>query len=806
MNAPPLSTGPLRGVRVLEVGAMVAAPYAARLLADLGADVIKVEPPAGDLARSRGPFAGTPDPNASGLFLALNTNKRSVVIDPDEADAVTQRLEPLLASCDILLVNVTEAELASLTLDLNELHRQRPELVIVRISPFGATGPYSTYQAEELTVSHASGWAYQTPGASSEDDQPPLKIAGHQTEFQAGLAAATIAMASFHRAVETGVGDLVDFSTMAHVAGMLEAALISASYMGENPSRLGSRLLNPWKIFQAADGLVFLVTVEQDQWERLVEFMGTPEWTQLGLFDTLPQRLENEDLLVLYIEEWTAQHTVEELWREGQARRICFAPVLTMADMDGQPHLEERGFFHRIEHPVAGDVRHLGHPFRWTGTLSSRIDGPDVRGPIAPAPLLDPGSTPAFDAVDQDERVVALDPPRPSTDRPLEGIRVVDLSWVWAGPYCGMHLAFLGAEVIKIESSLRPGLGRRLPLHPPDVEPSLNTSAYFNQWDQAKLSVDLDLADPGSLAKVKTLIAECDVVLENFATGVMDKLGLGYDVLRELNPQVIVASVSGYGSTGRYARYMGYGPTTGPLSGLSSLTGYTGGAPRELGIAAGDPTSGITAAFAICAALVARRRTGHGAYLDVSLWESMAVCASEGWMGYALTGTQPERDGNHDPLMAPHNCYPAAGDDEWVSIACRDDEAWQAFAAVVDGDCGSALAEDARFADLAGRKTNEAALDAAVTAWTSTRDRWEITERLQAHGVAAFPSMSPLDLLADRHLEERGVFVRLDHPEVGRRTHTGPAWHSTTARTDVERPAPLMGEHSDEVLQRFGLT
>lgn len=805
---------PLAGIRVLEIGEMVAAPYATRLLADLGADVVKVEPPGGEAARRRGPFPPDLDehPDASGLYLALNTNKRSVVVDPADR-ASLGRLAPLLDQADIVVTNLRPHQLAAYGIDLADLHERRPELVIGAMTPFGHTGPYADYRATELTISHAGGWAYQTPGASADVDEPPLKIFGHQTEFQAGLTMATVVMAALDRAEQTGVGDLFDFSTMAHISGMLEAALIAASYLGENPGRLGSRLLNPWKIFRCSDGLVFMVTVEPDQWTRLVEFMGHPEWVDTGLFDTLDLRLENEDLLCLYIEQWTEQHTVEELWREGQARRICFAPVLTMERMDDQPHLVDRGFFHIVDHPVAGEVKHLGHPFRWTGIGPDGANGsltsdgtPDAHSPIAAAPTLDREARPTFGPGRGIARSGSAE-----RRRPLEGIKVLDLTWVWAGPYCTMHLAFLGADVIKVESHVRPGLGRRLSLHLPGVPSSLNTCAYFNQWDQAKRSVDLDLADPESIEMIKAMASECDVLVENFATGVMDKLGLGYDVLHQLNPRLVVASISGYGSTGPLARYMGYGPTTGPLSGLSTLTGYAGGEPRELGIAVGDPTSGITAAFGITAALAARRRTGVGAYIDVALWETMAVCANEGWMDYQLTGSTPERMGNRDTLMAPHNCYRAASDpaigdnDQWVSIACEDDAAWVRLANVIDADTGSTLASDRRFIDVQGRKTAEDELDRTIAAWAVDRDRWEITRRLQAEGVAAFPSLSPQDLLADPHLEARDFFVRLDHPEVGRRTHTGPAWRAATSATSVASPAPLMGQHSDEILAEFGL-
>ncbi|MEM8924310.1 MAG: CoA transferase [Actinomycetota bacterium] len=803
----------LDGVRVLELGEMVSAPYAAKLMADLGADVIKVEPPEGERARHRGPFRAAPDPDASGLYLALNTNKRSVVVGPDDHH---DRLDPLLASADVILTNWPADRLATVGIDLDELHLRRPDAVLCSILPFGRTGPHAHYRAEELTVAHAGGWAYQCPGDSPDPANPPLKVFGHQADFHAGLAAATVAMAALDRRARTGVGDLIDLSSMAHVTGMLEAAVIGASYLDENPHRLGSRLLNPWGIFDCADGLMFLVTVEQDQWERLVELMDRPSWTETGLFDTVELRLENEDLLRLYLGEWMAGQKVDDLWHRGQAARVCFAPVLSMADLADQQHLVDRSFFATVDHPKAGQIRHLGPPFRASNGMW---------GPLRPAPLLDPAATPAFAPSAEPTGPAATErtPTAAGTTeleaaraagRPLEGVRVLDLSWVWAGPYGAMHLAHLGAEVVKVESANRPGLGRRLALHPPELEPTLNTCAYFNQWEQGKTSCAIDLSHPEGAELVRTLASSVDVVVENFATGVMERLGLGYERLRAVNPGIIVASISGYGSEGPLRRFMGYGPTTGPLSGLSSLTGYDDGRPRELGISVGDPAAGITAAMAVVAALHHRRRTGDGSYIDVALWEATTSCAVEGWMQQELAGHTTGPDGNRDPLMAPHNCYraldPVRADDgsapadepdpgHWVSIACADDERWRALARLID----PALVDDRRFTTAADRKRNEDRLDAIVARWVAGRDRWTVTESLQEVGVAAFPSMSPKDLLAYEHLWDRGFFERLAHAEVGRRIHTGLSWRSATNPGGVAAPAPLLGEHTDDVLGRI---
>ena len=285
------------------------------------------------------------------------------------------------------------------------------------------------------------------------------------------------------------------------------------------------------------------------------------------------------------------------------------------------------------------------------------------------------------------------------------------------------------------------------------------------------------------------------MVVQNFATGVMDRLDLGYEELKEINPGIIMASISGYGQSGPYREYIGYGPSTGPLSGLSSATGYPGGGPEETGVAMPDPTAGITAAWSIVSALIRREESGVGEHLDVTLWESTSVLAVEAWLEHSFNGTQAERIGNRDPCMSPHGCFPCAGEDEWVSLACADDVQWRTLCRVIP-----ALSEDARFASVESRKEHEDDLEAAISAWTRQRDRWEITRQLQALGIAAFPTFTCQDVVEDPHLNERGFIERLEHPEVGARAHTGIPWRLARRANGVRMPAPRLGGHTDAVL------
>jgi crotonobetainyl-CoA:carnitine CoA-transferase CaiB-like acyl-CoA transferase len=790
----------LEGVKVLELGHRVSAAYATKLMADLGADVIKVEEPDGDRARRYGPFpGGVVDLEKSGLFLYLNTNKRSVTLDLQRERASLSRL---VAWADLLIHNYPPAQMTELGIDYGTFREINPRLVMCSVTPFGLTGPHKDYKAYELTMAHGGGWAWVSPGGSEHADLPPLKAAGHQADFQGALAAATASLAAYYRALQTGEGEHIDFSLQAYVASFLEHHLITYTYYGRINSRLGKRLQDPWGIFACQDGGIFVAVAEEDQWQRLLGVMGNPEWGTSPMFRNAVQRTKNQEVLKGYLRDWMKDWRVEDLFRAGQEQRICFAPVFTMAQMAEQEQLRSRNFFVDVTHPKAGTLTHLGPPYQL------REPWWKIR---CPAPLLGEDNEEVKAGLGQiktsleqvETEPKELRTPNPelrtaSARLPLEGVRVADFTWVWAGPFCTLHLGYLGAEVLKIESRARLDLTRRLPMYPKGTEPGVNRNALFNQWSQGKKSVLMNLTKPEGIALAKELISKSDVVIDNFATGVMEQLGLGYEELKAIKPDLVVASISGYGHTGPQRNYMAYGPAIAPLTGLSSLTGYAGGPPQEVGISYGDPNAGISAAVAICAALAARRRTGQGQYIDISLWEAVAALVPEGWMDYAMNGSQPPRCGNRDPWMSPHNCFRCAGEDEWVTIACGTEEEWRALCQAIGQ---SQLATDPRFHTAHDRKAHEDELEKILTTWTEPRDKWEVTRTLQAMGVAAFPTMNTKDLAEDPHLNERGFFVRLPHPEVGVWTHTGIPWLLTHAPNGVRAPAPLLGQDTDQVMR-----
>jgi crotonobetainyl-CoA:carnitine CoA-transferase CaiB-like acyl-CoA transferase len=361
--------GALDGLRVIEAGGGVAAGYATKLMADLGADVIKVEPPDGDETRRYGPFPGdVPHPEKSGLFLYLNCNKRGVMLDARRPDD-RRLLHQLLAEADLLLHGVPPAEMAQAGLDWKTVHGVNPRLVECSISRFGQTGSRRDFKATELISSSAGGWTTITGAGPEGANLPPLKAFGQQADYQAGLNAAVASLGALIARDLHGVeGQHIDISIQEVVMTFLEMAIVHYSYGHRVASRLGGRIVQPWAILPARDGLVFLLCVQNAEWDRFVEWMGSPEWASWEIFDDRLKRAETWDVLRPYIEEWTSRHTVEEIYTGGLERKLAFAPLSTMGDLLHNEHLRVRGFFATIGHPEAGELTYPGAPWKLGAT------------------------------------------------------------------------------------------------------------------------------------------------------------------------------------------------------------------------------------------------------------------------------------------------------------------------------------------------------------------------------------------------------------------------------------------------------
>jgi len=382
---------------------------------------------------------------------------------------------------------------------------------------------------------------------------------------------------------------------------------------------------------------------------------------------------------------------------------------------------------------------------------------------------------------------------------PLDGIRIVDFTWAWAGPYATLLLALLGAEVIKVESHRRLDHTRLRSLMTGPTLGGPNQSTVFNDINLNKLSLTLNLAQPKAIDIVKRLVRLADVVTQNMRPGVMDRLGLSYEVLKQIKPDIIMLSSSALGTTGPERTYVGYAPTFAAMSGLAYISGHPEGQPSTL-TGAIDTRVGTTSAFAILAALNHRQHTGQGQHIDLSSSEAISCLVGDTLMDYTMNGRVQERKGNRDDFMVPHGCYPCRGDDCWVTIAVSTEEEWHAFC---KASGNPSWTEDERFIDADNRRQNEAELDKLVSDWTKQYTDYEVTEILQNAGVAAAPTLSGEMVSKDAHSIERGFFTEVEHPELGKRIVVGAPWRLSATPAKTPRPAPLMGEDNQYVLNEL---
>jgi benzylsuccinate CoA-transferase BbsF subunit len=379
---------------------------------------------------------------------------------------------------------------------------------------------------------------------------------------------------------------------------------------------------------------------------------------------------------------------------------------------------------------------------------------------------------------------------------PLDGIRIVDFTWAWAGPYATLLLSLLGAEVIKVESRKRLDHTRLRSLMTGPTMGGPDKSTVFNDINLNKLSLTLDLTKPRAIEIIKELVKKADVVIQNMRPGVMDRLGLGYEALREVKPDIIMLSSSALGATGPERTYVGYAPTFAAMSGMAYITGYADKEPSTLSGAI-DTRVGTTSAFAILSALIYRQRTGKGQNIDLSSSEAISCLMGEAFLDYAMNRRVKERDGNNDDVMAPHGCYPCQGEGRWVTIAVSTEDEWQSFCKAIGSPD---WCRDVRFADAASRRQNREELNRLISGWTVQHTDYEVTEILQGANLAAIPTLSGDMVSRDPHIRERNLFIEIEHPELGKRLVVGPPWRLSGTPVKVRRPAPLLGEHNQYVL------
>ena len=379
----------------------------------------------------------------------------------------------------------------------------------------------------------------------------------------------------------------------------------------------------------------------------------------------------------------------------------------------------------------------------------------------------------------------------------LEGIRVADFSWVWAGPYCTSLLAYMGAEVIKIESHKRVDQTRQGSILEAENYEGVDGAPPFNNANLNKMGVTVDMSQPEGAELAKRLVAECDVVVANMRPGKMEKLGLGYEDLKKVKPDIIMIELTGFGCTGPYRHYAGFAPIFASFGGLANLTGYTDGAPNPMS-GVQDLRAGTQGAFAVLAALYHRQKTGEGQYIDCSSSECITTLVGAEMMEYTMNGRSLKRTGNTDPTFAPHNVYPCRGEDKWVSIAVGNEEEWQALVGVMGNPD---WAKDEAFADAYSRHENAAELDEHIAAWTSGLTHYDVMMKLQAAGVAATPSFCASEILTDPHTVARDLFTTVEHPLLKTQHVMNPAWKLSETPAEINKAAPMMGEDNERIFK-----
>ena len=779
----------LHGLRVLELATGVSGPYCAKLLAGLGADVIKLEPPGGDPSRDAGPFRrDTPNPNASGLFLHLTTGKRSATLDtwPDPAAPFAASL---LEGADVLLLSLRPAELAAAEINLEDIQRRHPQLIVTNLTTFGMTGPYANYLGDEL-IAYALGGYMMLTGSP---DREPLKAYGDLIQYQAGGQAALGTMAALFAREQTGLGQLVDVSVMEAATFLLGGVEQNAYFYGRVARRNGTRLLGfppehsyPSTIRPCADGFVHCHSNN-----RFADLLGAlipdPRLTDPELLRTPTGHADEIDAAM---DAWLVDKTRVDVVRQAQELRLPFTEVMEPGEVMLEPHHKERGSFVEVNHPHAGLILQPAAPFRMSETPWVTSPAPSLSARTGPPPEWSGPPLPQLTPVAE-------------AGRPLSGYRILDFTNAVAGPMSTSLLGVLGADVIKVESpTSRPRVAAgTTPREEGTEDLSYNRMMLYNALNHSKRGISLDVARPEGREIFLTLARHADAVVQNFSPRVMGNLGLGYDSLKAANPNIILTSMPAFGLSGPYRDRVAYGPGVDAMSGLSHLTGYADGPPMKPGNFFCDQNAAVLSAVATMAALWHRSHGGHGQQVELAMIEGEFQILGDAYIDFAVNGRERRRTGNAHPRMEPHDVFPCAGNDAWVAIAVETDDQWRALCLVVGRD---GLTADSALASLTGRQQHRDLIHHEISAWTRGQGHLAAQDALQLAGVPAAAVLDVAELLANPHVVARHGFEFVTVPGVGPTPYPRPAFILAGTPVPLETPAPAFAQDNVSVLQDLG--
>lgn len=785
--------GALRGRRILEVANHKTA-YCGKLFADMGADVLLVEPPGGDSMRRRAPYLdGVEDENRGLWFLYTNTSKRGLLLDLTTS-AGRKRFLALVGWADAVVEGESPGRLEELGLGWETLHRRRPRLVLTSISGFGQTGPHRAWRSSDLVATARGGAAVVTGYA----DDPPVRLAGSHAHVMTATNAAAATMIALRHAERTGQGQHVDVSALETVACVSHITGVGKWLDdGVIPKRAGTGLFAsvPSGAYPCRDGLVYLMVNRPAHWKALAAWVFE-ETGQEAILSSLwegpsANRIEDRALIDHFIGELTERHTVEEMYHQGQARHLAFTPMRSASEVVADEQLEARRYFVDVDHDDRGVVR---------------FPGPAYRHERSPARIR--SRAPALGEHDAEiEAELARaeasaregDPPSPTPGAgALSELRVVEFSMGMAGPWIGRAMAWCGADVIKVESKSHPDVTRQyVPPWAPHLGVQSRLSPWFTDWNAGKRFVALDLLRPEAVDLARQLVAHADVVVENFTPGVLDKLGLGWEELRKGKPDLVMFGTSGFGDDGPARKYVTWGPNIEAASGLATLSGFAARPCAMTHFAYPDAVSAMHGLFAVMCALEHRDRTGEGQRVNLSQLEAMISVFGDVVLRAIRTGEDPPRVGNRSAYGAPHGCYPCAGEDAWCAIAVFDDEDWRRLC---DAAGRPEWARDPRFATAKGRLEHADAVEAAVGSWTRSLDAYDVQERLQGAGVAAGVAQTTEDqYLRDPQLAARGFFEEVDHKLRGTVVANGIPLGLTGTPGRTPHAGSAVGEDNDAV-------
>ena len=766
----PTTQLPLEDLRVLDLTDF-RGDLCGRLLGDLGADVLRIEPPGGAGSRTLPPFG----PDGTSLHFAYrNTNKRSAVLDITTPTGRAELLD-LVSQADVLVESFQPGALADLGLGPDVLMELNPELVMASLTYFGQTGPDRNLEATDDVVVALSGWL----ALSGVPDKPPLLPPGSLASDTLGVLGAYAVALGLHQVLRGGGGQHLDVSALEALAQMNTWGLPNTSHSlarGSLPQMLRSGDSPMYPTIACADGHVRQVVMAPGQWRALWEWMGSPEAFADEYWESFFNRLSNLDVLnQLFEEHWSFLPMLEGC-REAQSRGIVATPMLSPADILDNEHFTARGTFRRTE--VAPGLRAPVMAGLW------EVDGERV-GYRFRSPALgehEPGFTGA--------RFMGSGERQPETadagDLPLRGLRVADFGHGGVGVECGRMLAEYGADVVKVESHAYPDFIR--------IFLGSEMTPSFASSSRTKRCLGLDLKSERADEVLEHLVGWADVIVENNSTGTMADLGLGWEALHAMNPRLVMVSSQLMGSRGPLSDWTGYGPTIQTVGGLSWLWAFDDGdGPPGSNAIHPDHLAGRICALGALAAIIARERGCPGAHIEVAQVEALLGTLGDLFLGESLTPGSARPEGNDSPTGAPWGVFECAGEETWCVLCVRNDEDWVNLRRVMGSPAWSEQ-DDLRTA--AGRVLARDQVNAGVASWTATRSPREVQDLCQAAGVPAGRLMHPVDQLEDPHLEQRGFLVGMDQPGLGRVVLEGACITGSGMPNPVIGPAPFIGQHT----------